>query len=367
MISGAIQNSTILACDEGGKILKVAHDGLGIAGDLKPGQALGFLVDQGSFAKVLSFLVDLKERGAAHGWEVSAWIAGQFITLSFSGVAVNDTLVVFISRAGIEGQEGPGLTMVQDRLDSAVYDEISRLNNDLINLQRELAKKNVQLERSNKALRHAVEEKTVLLKEVQHRVKNNLQMVATLLELQARNSPNPEAVEVLEESRRRIRSMAMLHEALYRSDSLAHIKFNTYVEELCQHLRSTVPLRPAPVTVENLVPPVKLPLKESVSCGLIINELVTNALKHAFPHDRPGKVSVSLKPGPEQLVLTVSDNGVGLLPGMDVSSARTLGLRLVSGLASQLDGHLTVTQLEDGGAVFQVTFPTPEGILAEED
>jgi two-component system, sensor histidine kinase PdtaS len=225
-----------------------------------------------------------------------------------------------------------------------------------------------ELKRTQEDLRQALEEKTVLLKEIQHRVKNNLQVVSSLLNLQARSSPNPEVAEILEESRRRVHTIAMLYEALYRSDSLAHINFRAYVEELCRHLRSTGAMRTAPMTVENLVAPLRLPLKESLPCGLIINELVSNACKHAFPDDRPGKVSVRLEHGAEgQLVLEVSDNGVGFPNDLDLASAATLGLRLVSGLASQLGGRLTVTQPPGGGAAFQVTLPIPGGTLDEDN
>ena len=217
------------------------------------------------------------------------------------------------------------------------------------------------------ALAKSLEEKTALLKEVHHRVKNNLQIVTSLLRLQAGRSPHPEVLEVLEDTRLRVHSMALLHETLYRSDNLARINFAAYVEELCRHLRRSAGAVMARVTLENKVAPIGLPLDLSLPCGLIINELLSNALKHAFPGDRQGLVTVSLEPAPDkQLVLRVTDNGVGPPPIKDLTATPTLGLRLISGLASQLGGKLTVDQPDGIGTAFQVVFPAPGDAVIED-
>ena len=190
--------------------------------------------------------------------------------------------------------------------------------------------------RADAALAKSLAEKTALLKEVHHRVKNNLQIVASLLRLQAGRSPHPEVLEVLENTRHRVHSMALLHETLYRSDNLARINFAAYVEELCRHLRRSAGAVMARVTLENRVVPIGLPLDQSLPCGLIINELLSNALKHAFPGDRQGLVTVTLELAPDkQLVFRVTDNGVGPPSIKDLTATPTLGLRLISGLASQ--------------------------------
>jgi PAS domain S-box-containing protein len=221
-------------------------------------------------------------------------------------------------------------------------------------------------QQAEEALRHSLEEKTALLKEVHHRVKNNLQIVSSLLSLQASRSPVPEVVEVLENTKKRVHSMALLHETLYRSGNLARINFAAYVGELCRHLQRSVGAGPGRVEVENRVAPLGLPLEQSLPCGLIINELVTNALKHAFPGGRTGKVTVSLEPDAHgQLVLRVVDNGVGPPPVKDLLATPSLGLRLVSGLSSQLGGRLTTEQPPGGGAAFQVVFPAPPESLEQ--
>jgi PAS domain S-box-containing protein len=214
---------------------------------------------------------------------------------------------------------------------------------------------------AEEALKRSLKEKVALLKEVHHRVKNNLQIVASLLSLQAGRTPNPEVVDVLHDTRNRVRSMALLHEVLYRSGNLARINFAAYVRELCaQMLRSSGPAA-ARVRVENHVAPIGLALEQAVPCGLIISELVSNSLKHGFPEDRSGRVVVELQPGDGQrLVLSVRDDGVGLPPDLDPAGTSTLGLKLVSNLAGQLGGQLVVERPHEGGATFRVVFPVPE-------
>jgi two-component sensor histidine kinase/HAMP domain-containing protein len=210
------------------------------------------------------------------------------------------------------------------------------------------------------ALRDSLSEKVALLKEVHHRVKNNLQIVASLVNLQTRRTENPDILAVLEDMRNRVHSMALLHETLYRSDNLALVNLHLYVGELCRELlRSSGPVG-SRISMENLVPPLGMPLEQSVPCGLIINELVTNALKHAFPGNRSGTVKVSLTPEAEgNLRLQVVDDGVGTPDGLNIAEAPRLGLRLISNLADQLGGSLTVAPGNDGGTSFAVIFPSP--------
>ena len=155
--------------------------------------------------------------------------------------------------------------------------------------------------------------------------------------------------------------MALLHEALYGSGTLAHINFSAYVEDLCaQLLRAHGPVA-ARVQVDVRVAGVGLPLEQSVPCGLIINELVSNALKHAFPGHRPGRVLVEASLiEPTMLRLRVSDNGVGLPGGFEPLKTGTLGLQLVATLAKQLRGKLAVEESSAVGAAFTVAFPIPE-------
>ena len=213
------------------------------------------------------------------------------------------------------------------------------------------------------SLRASLDEKVVLLKEVHHRVKNNLQIVASLLGLQAGRSDNEQIVAALEDTRNRVRSMALLHETLYRSRNLAHIDFSVYLKDLCGQLLMSFSAIAGRVQIEYQVAKIGLALEQAVPCGLIVSELVSNALKHAFPDGRSGRIVVGLKPaGEETLVMSVQDSGVGLPLDFNPACGATLGLQLVLGLAHQLGGCLEVEASKGAGAAFHIAFSIPKDI-----
>jgi two-component sensor histidine kinase len=197
--------------------------------------------------------------------------------------------------------------------------------------------------------------KEVLLKEIHHRVKNNLQVISSLLALQAASTDDQVTRGLLHESRNRVHSMALIHEKLYQSTDERGITFSTYVRDLAAHLRHSYAGNSESVTMDIDVEEITLDMDVLVPCGLIINELLSNALKYAFPAGRVGTIRVRLRREAGGLVLTVSDNGVGLPQTVDLASPVTLGLRIVNSLVAQLHGTLSV----DGGpgASFSVTFP----------
>ena len=195
----------------------------------------------------------------------------------------------------------------------------------------------------------------VLLKEIHHRVKNNLQVISSLLALQARASGDERTRALLTESRDRLRSMALIHEKLYQTGSARGVSFASYVRDLAAHLRHSYAGNSESVQLRIDVDDIALDLDLSVPCGLIITELLSNALKHAFPGGRHGTVTVGLHKEPDgAFLLSVSDDGVGLPAGMDVRGAATLGLRIVSMLVEQLKG--TLSQGSGPGALFTVRF-----------
>jgi PAS domain S-box-containing protein len=208
------------------------------------------------------------------------------------------------------------------------------------------------------ALRASLAEKVALLKEVHHRVKNNLQIVSSLLSLQASQVQEPRALAVLRDTRNRVRSMALIHETLYRSENLARVNFTNYVNNLCTHLMSAYGAEAARLQLAQRVAPVALTLDQAVPCGLIINELISNALKHAFPAGRAGQITVELRDEPnDHTLLCVADNGVGLPDGLEIRQLETMGLQLVFKLVEQLDGALEVDRT--GGTAFRIIFPKP--------
>jgi two-component sensor histidine kinase len=200
--------------------------------------------------------------------------------------------------------------------------------------------------------------KEIMLKEIHHRVKNNLQVISSLLDLQARASDNRHTAEVLRESRMRLHSMSIIHEKLYRSGDSSGIPVQEYVRDLVSNLRKSFAADPQAIGFRVNTEDLSLDMDVAVPCGLIINELVSNALKYAFPRGRKGEVRIGFQRGEAgRLVLEVGDDGVGLPPEVDVHSPSTLGLRIVNVLAGQLKGSLEAS--DDGGTTIRVSFPEP--------
>ncbi|MGO9307784.1 MAG: histidine kinase dimerization/phosphoacceptor domain -containing protein [Spirochaetia bacterium] len=205
--------------------------------------------------------------------------------------------------------------------------------------------------------------KEILLKEIHHRVKNNLQVISSLLALQAGAAKDTHTRDLLHESRNRVHSMALIHEKLYQSSDERGVSFNSYVKDLAAHLRHSYAGNSEAVTMEIDVEEITLDMDILVPCGLIINELLSNALKYAFPEGRTGTIRAAMRQdaaetsaeGSRTLVLTVSDDGVGLPADVDVSAPRTLGLRIVNTLVSQLHGTLVTGN--GPGASFTLRFP----------
>ena len=198
-------------------------------------------------------------------------------------------------------------------------------------------------------------DKEVLLKEIHHRVKNNLQVISSLLALQAGSTADEKTRAMLNESRDRIRSMALIHEKLYQSEDQRGISFSGYVRDLASHLRHSYAGNSEAIAVGIDMEDVSLDMDASVPCGLIINELLSNALKYAFPGGRPGNISIQLRRvGTGSLDLTIGDDGIGLPQGIDVQNPATLGLRIVNILVEQLQGTLMVNP--GPGTSFTISF-----------
>jgi len=207
---------------------------------------------------------------------------------------------------------------------------------------------------AEEALRNSLREKEALLKEVHHRVKNNLQLMSSLLHLQEMQIESVMARAILQDTQARIRSMALLHEALYRSGSLDRVDLAQYIESLVAYLRHTIP-GSVEVDICLDLAKVQLDLDLAVPCGLIINELVTNSLKHAFPRKGSGRVSVETRAfGDREILLRVSDNGVGLPADLSLSKPRSLGMQLVNDLVQQIGGHLEIRR--ESGTAFAIQF-----------
>jgi PAS domain S-box-containing protein len=203
---------------------------------------------------------------------------------------------------------------------------------------------NEELEEKVKArteeLNTSLEEKIVLLREVHHRVKNNLQILISLLNLQSRTITDPQVIAALKESTQRIRAMSMVHEKLYMGSDLAHIDFISYLSSLATSQVAFYEMGPGKVTLETTGENSMLDINTAIPLGLVMNELVSNALKHAFPGDRKGTIRIDARQMEGRLEISIADDGVGLPEGFDWKTAPTLGLRLVNILIEQLSGTI---------------------------
>jgi len=211
-------------------------------------------------------------------------------------------------------------------------------------------------------IKDSLHEKEVLLKEIHHRVKNNMQVITSLLSLQAKTIGDTKALAVFEDSQNRVKSMALIHETLYQSKDLSRINFAEYLQKLVAHVSRSYRIRPNAVRINLHVNDVTLPIDTAVPCGLIINELASNALKYAFPADTKGEINITFGRVDDQYTLCVSDTGVGLPPDFDPEQGKSLGMKLVRMLTSQLNGEM---ECRNGvGTTFQITFPEEREVRA---
>lgn len=209
---------------------------------------------------------------------------------------------------------------------------------------------------SEQRVQKALREKELLLEEVHHRVKNNLQVIHSLLDLQALKTQDTEMVAMLRDSQNRIRSMSMIHQTLYQSHDFARVDFQRFLGELLPSLMDSYGAVAGHVGVEVVAHQVKLPINEAIPCGLIVNELVSNALKHGFPAQRRGTVRVELRQDEDdQIELSISNDGIPIPTDQNLARAGSLGLQLVQLLTRQLLGHLDIQRSDP--TRFTLRFP----------
>ncbi|MCX6559330.1 MAG: PAS domain S-box protein [Candidatus Aminicenantes bacterium] len=224
----------------------------------------------------------------------------------------------------------------------------------LVSVNRDVTEKR----RAEDDLARSLREKEILLKEVNHRVKNNMQVLSSLLNFQAGFIQDPAALRMLQDSRDRIRTMALVHEKLYRSPDLSRIDFAEYLGHLASILIDSYAMTRGRIELDLDVRDAFLSLSAGIPCGLIVNELVSNALKHAFPDDRRGRIRIELKPtGPGAYRLVVADDGVGLPADVDFGNAATLGLQIVGMLVDQMSGKAEIERR--AGTEIRVLFEDP--------
>ncbi len=262
------------------------------------------------------------------------------------------------------------LYQIQER-DSALQDIQLDLEDRILDRTKQLQESNVELktevdirQKAENELKSSLHEKDILLKEIHHRVKNNLQVICSLLSLQSDNIKDENTLNKFEECKNRIMSMALVHKLLYQEGNFQSLDFNNYIKTLTQYLYNSFELAPEDIKCNLYVDQlsdVNISIDTAIPCGLILNELISNSLKHAFPShsfftaNKHKEITIKLyKENNDQLSLIFEDNGIGLPKDFDFTKSDSLGLQLIVGLVQQIKG--TIKQLEHNGTAYKISF-----------
>lgn len=211
-----------------------------------------------------------------------------------------------------------------------------------------------ELKRSKIELQNALKEKEMLLKEIHHRVKNNLMIISNLLELQSYYVRDKADLNVFRESKTRADSMALIHERLYQSTDLKSIDIGDYIRNLAADIFDTYVIDPDQINLMVHVDDIRLDTNTAIPLGLIINELLTNSLKYAFPNDKKGNITIELNKNDDKFTLIIKDDGIGFPSDLDYKNTETLGLELVNSLTQQVNGNMELISAD--GTEFRITF-----------
>ncbi len=273
--------------------------------------------------------------------------------LTIAKMICPDVPVIFVT--GALGEEMAVEILKKGATDYILKHRLSHLAPAIQRALREV-KERAKRKRAEEQLKESLKEKEILLREIHHRVKNNMQIISSLLMLQEELSKDEKVNEMLKDSQNRIMSMALIHEKLYRSENLSKINLKEYIDDLVDGLFQSYGTGEDKVTLNINVENVLFGIDSAIPCGLIINELISNSLKHAFPEGKNGEIKIFFRSTDENMIeLLVGDNGVGIPKDLDFSKTESLGLHLVTMLVeNQLHGEITLNR--DKGTEFQIKF-----------
>jgi len=234
------------------------------------------------------------------------------------------------------------------RADQEREDLLGQLRTLNADLERRVTERTAQLSAT-------LREREILLQEIHHRVKNNLQVISSLINMQVRQLEDTSSRDALEECQTRVQAIALIHEKLYQSKDYSRVPFSEYAKSLASNIFAATGISPAAVSLQLAMEDVSLGVDKAIPCGLILNELITNSLKHAFPPPARGSVRVELRSEDNRICFSVSDDGVGMSDKFDLKDSSSLGLSLVYTLVEQLEGQVEI--LRESGTTFRITFP----------
>lgn len=237
-------------------------------------------------------------------------------------------------------------------LETLVKERTIQLNNTIAKLSNEVEQRKI----AENKIQESLQIKEILLKEVTHRVKNNMQIISSLINLQKSQLEN-ESCDFLEQISHRIHSMALIHETLYKTNEFSKIQFSNYLKSLITYIRESY--KTSDISIEFETENCILPLDIATSCGMIIIELVTNSIKYAFPDQRKGEINIVFKPYlTDKFILTISDDGIGFPDEIDFKKTKSLGLQLVMNLVDQISGNIDLKK--NKGTNFEIIMPSVE-------
>ena len=241
------------------------------------------------------------------------------------------------------------------RVHTPSSDEIGILYDRFNSMLDQIQSRKIEQDKAEKQIKNSLDEKIIMLQEIHHRVKNNMQIISSLIRLHSRSIHDEKSLQVFEECRDRIQSMALVHEILYKSKDFARIDFGQYLQNLTDYLFKSYSTSPESVKLSISVKRIAIDINNAIPVGMLINELVSNALKHAFPNNKKGEISITLtKDNQGRSHLEVKDNGVGLPEDFDLNSQTTFGVELITTLVRQLNGKIKITSQD--GTLIKVTF-----------
>lgn len=291
----------------------------------------------------------------AMGFSWSGKLYGSAVVFMHRGSKMRDPSIIetFIRQASVafqRRQAEQALLNINKKLETLVKRRTEELARSNVKLLREIAER----KKAEEQLKASLEEKEVMLRELHHRVKNNMQIVSSLLRLQSCNVTNKELLSLFNETHNRIRTMALIHEGLYGSKDLARINFADYVERITTHLFSVYNQISKNINLKLEVGEIYFDINTAIPCGLIVNELVTNSLKHAFLEGESGEICIKIEKSQDKYSVLVKDTGSGFPEGMDFHMTKTLGMQLVTDLVKQLNGRIRLDRRS--GTKFKISF-----------